>query len=452
MNSSSPRSSLCSSRKSGASVMRASLPYRDRREPSEKSRFGHTPRAVAPVGSSDDELPSPGRAAPASDHRAGHRRGGHPLVVVRRSRGRRPGRRGRRGAPGLRRGGGAHPVRALGDPRPSDPRGGRGVGGRRDLDRDARAAGCPGQPTSRTPRSASRPRTSTSSTRRFPPPSTCSSADSPTSSPWSRCADDGTFWAALSEQPEFPYGVTRGELGLRARFPVSELETPGNLNTTRVLRAAVDGPYGRLIVYVVHGSNPLHDTTFQQQRDFTERLIGDLRGRDRSGDPDGRHQHERPDAQLPDPRRVAPRRDAHERVAALDVPRRDLAGLPAADRLPVRPTRIGAGWAPTPTRSPAPTTTGSRRSSAPARRDRGPMRYRFSRSLRISRAAFAPGPPVTPPPGCAPEPARYSPSNDEPVPRLPEQRPPGEELIEARLAVVDVAAASGRTRSRGRPA
>ncbi|MGZ8595961.1 MAG: endonuclease/exonuclease/phosphatase family protein [Actinomycetota bacterium] len=87
---------------------------------------------------------------------------------------------------------------------------------------------------------------------------------------------DGTFWSALSEQPEFPYGVTRGELGLRARFPVTELETPGNLNKTRVLRVAVDGPYGRLIVYVVHGLNPLHDTTFQQQRDFTERLIGDL--------------------------------------------------------------------------------------------------------------------------------------------------------------------------------
>jgi endonuclease/exonuclease/phosphatase (EEP) superfamily protein YafD len=87
---------------------------------------------------------------------------------------------------------------------------------------------------------------------------------------------DGTFWSALSERPEFPYGVTRGELGLRARFPVTELETPGNLNKTRVLRVAVDGPYGRLIVYVVHGLNPLHDTTFQQQRDFTERLIGDL--------------------------------------------------------------------------------------------------------------------------------------------------------------------------------
>ena len=37
-------------------------------------------------------------------------------------------------------------------------------------------------------------------------------------------------------------------------------------------------------------------------------------------------------------------------------------------------------------------------------------RFRRFRSARISRAAFRPGAPVTPPPGCAPDPARYSPS------------------------------------------
>ncbi len=31
--------------------------------------------------------------------------------------------------------------------------------------------------------------------------------------------DDGTFWAALSERPELPYGATRGELGLRVAVP-----------------------------------------------------------------------------------------------------------------------------------------------------------------------------------------------------------------------------------------
>ncbi len=38
------------------------------------------------------------------------------------------------------------------------------------------------------------------------------------------------------------------------------------------------------------------------------------------------------------------------------------------------------------------------------------QRRRF-RSARTSRAAFRPGAPVTPPPGCAPDPARYSPSS-----------------------------------------
>ena len=88
--------------------------------------------------------------------------------------------------------------------------------------------------------------------------------------------DDGTFWSALSERPEFPYGVTRGELGLRSRFPLTRLEAPLDLKSWKVMRVAVDGPYGRLIVYVVHGANPLHETTFQQQRDFTERLIANL--------------------------------------------------------------------------------------------------------------------------------------------------------------------------------
>ncbi len=90
--------------------------------------------------------------------------------------------------------------------------------------------------------------------------------------------DDGTFWSALSQQPQFPYGVTTGELGLRSRFPVTLVETPRNLNAARVMRVAVDGPYGRLIVYLAHGLNPLHDTTFEQQRAFTERLIRDLQG------------------------------------------------------------------------------------------------------------------------------------------------------------------------------
>ena len=37
---------------------------------------------------------------------------------------------------------------------------------------------------------------------------------------------DGTFWSALSEQPEFPYGVTTGELGLRAAVPGHRARDP----------------------------------------------------------------------------------------------------------------------------------------------------------------------------------------------------------------------------------
>jgi vancomycin resistance protein VanJ len=88
--------------------------------------------------------------------------------------------------------------------------------------------------------------------------------------------DDGSFWSELSSRSALPYGVTRGELGLRSRFPIARLETPQDLKASKVMRVAVDGPYGRLIVYVVHGANPLHESTFEQQRDFTERLIGDL--------------------------------------------------------------------------------------------------------------------------------------------------------------------------------
>ena len=61
-------------------------------------------------------------------------------------------------------------------------------------------------------------------------------------------------------------------------FPLTRLETPQDLKASKVMRVAIEGPYGRVIVYVVHGANPLHETTFQQQRDFTERLIADIQG------------------------------------------------------------------------------------------------------------------------------------------------------------------------------
>ncbi len=86
----------------------------------------------------------------------------------------------------------------------------------------------------------------------------------------------GDFWNRLEAQPALPYGVRRGELGVRSRWPVEKLETPGNLNSARVLRARVATPSGSMILYVVHASNPLYSATFDQQRDLVDRLLADI--------------------------------------------------------------------------------------------------------------------------------------------------------------------------------
>ncbi len=65
---------------------------------------------------------------------------------------------------------------------------------------------------------------------------------------------------------------------------------------------------------------------------------------------------------------------------------------------------------------------------------------RFLRSERITRAAFAPGAPVMPPPGWAPEPHRYSPSIPNRYRAWPRSGPPGEELVQAGLGVQRVPA------------
>ena len=67
-------------------------------------------------------------------------------------------------------------------------------------------------------------------------------------------------------------------------------------------------------------------------------------------------------------------------------------------------------------------------------------RLAYLRGLRISRAAFWPGPPVMPPPGCVPAPQRYRPAIGVRYCAQPENRAHGEELIERRFAVQDVAA------------
>ena len=86
------------------------------------------------------------------------------------------------------------------------------------------------------------------------------------------------------------------------------------------------------------------------------------------------------------------------------------------------------------------TERGDRRRSARSSRQCPALSGGASRSARTSRAALRPGTPVTPPPGCAPEPARYRPSTGHPVARPAEQRPPQEERVERRLGVERVPA------------
>ena len=109
----------------------------------------------------------------------------------------------------------------------------------------------------------------------------------------------------------------------------------------------------------------------------------------------------------PDEREVVP---DEERLPArvLRDPRevRDAARLgevAEVDQRQPEPERLRPGRPPPMSRCP-PASPGAR----PARRTRY-LRF-FLRSAMTSRAAFRPGAAVTPPPGCAPEPARYSPS------------------------------------------
>ena len=92
---------------------------------------------------------------------------------------------------------------------------------------------------------------------------------------------------------------------------------------------------------------------------------------------------------------------------------------------------------------PASATTrdeGKQGSGEAARRRRGPQRRRFLRSDTISRAAFWPFWPVTPPPGMGAGTRQVEPVERQPVAGVAEQRPPQEELVEAVLAVHRMAA------------
>lgn len=82
------------------------------------------------------------------------------------------------------------------------------------------------------------------------------------------------YWKDLSAHADaYPFGIVDGELGVRARWPLKQMSTPAGLAAGRVIRVSVDTPEGLFVVYAVHALNPLHETSFAQQRVFLERLL-----------------------------------------------------------------------------------------------------------------------------------------------------------------------------------
>lgn len=88
----------------------------------------------------------------------------------------------------------------------------------------------------------------------------------------------GRFWLhlTLAASTRYPYWVHphshQEELGLRSRWPLTELPPPESLAHDPILRVDVHGPT-EFVLYLVHALNPLHETSFSQQQAFTQRLI-----------------------------------------------------------------------------------------------------------------------------------------------------------------------------------
>jgi endonuclease/exonuclease/phosphatase (EEP) superfamily protein YafD len=80
------------------------------------------------------------------------------------------------------------------------------------------------------------------------------------------------FWQRLGAATSLPYGVTQGELGVRARYPLSLLPA-GALARWRLIRVRIDAP-APFVLYVTHADNPFHDaTSFSDQRRFVRDIV-----------------------------------------------------------------------------------------------------------------------------------------------------------------------------------
>ncbi len=94
--------------------------------------------------------------------------------------------------------------------------------------------------------------------------------------------DEGFYWSMTTSAASagLVSTVVDRELGAWSRFPLRKLDDLG-LPPARVMRVGVDAPGTPFVLYVVHSLNPLRDTSFADQRRFTDELIGAIDGEHR---------------------------------------------------------------------------------------------------------------------------------------------------------------------------
>jgi endonuclease/exonuclease/phosphatase (EEP) superfamily protein YafD len=83
----------------------------------------------------------------------------------------------------------------------------------------------------------------------------------------------GSYIAHMGDySARYPYSVVVGQQGVWSRWPVRQLATPPGLPRDRIARVEVDADGLRFVVYAVHLLNPLHETSFGEQRALLGRL------------------------------------------------------------------------------------------------------------------------------------------------------------------------------------
>lgn len=93
---------------------------------------------------------------------------------------------------------------------------------------------------------------------------------------------EGFVDAMTAEASAAGLGATArgGGLAVWSRLPLTELDDL-ELRVARVMRLDVEAPGAPFVLYVVHSDNPLRETSFAQQRRFTDELLAAARGEQR---------------------------------------------------------------------------------------------------------------------------------------------------------------------------